>query len=232
MTETVKPKVLCHCFTTIVKNEPSVPHQLLSEVFALKLRLREKKDSDFINSGLIIEDNCIAVCDLAKQIDVTDTDTSFKIRRCRKDNKHTVWAFHLVNLDGPCPLLCKRASQHDLLEAYPMQLVTRCIICHEIIPNSKHLENCSFLNDIESVRNKVTHLYIILEKRGHILELFSCFWYLYFFNITTFIDCCCTCIQCMWNWNDSTIYSSFLINRTSNCSPFVRSKVKSNGRTK
>ena len=88
MSETVKPEILCPSFASTARNEPTVPHNELtptaSEEFALKLSLRKKTDNN------LIEDDCIAVCDKAKKIGGALTDTSFKLLRFGKDNKHVV----------------------------------------------------------------------------------------------------------------------------------------------
>ena len=56
----------------------------------LHAQAQKNRDINIIVTGLIAEDNCIAVCDIEKAIGVTLTDTSFKIRRFGKDNKHVV----------------------------------------------------------------------------------------------------------------------------------------------
>ena len=54
----------------------------------MKVRLREKKDQNIIITGLITEDDCIAECEMTKEIGLTLTDTAFKFRRFGRDNKH------------------------------------------------------------------------------------------------------------------------------------------------
>ena len=54
----------------------------------IEAQARKNRDNNIIVTGLITEDDCIAVYDIAKEIGVTLTDTSFRIRRFSKDNKH------------------------------------------------------------------------------------------------------------------------------------------------
>ena len=54
-----------------------------------------------ILTRLITEYHCIVVCDIAKEIGVTLTATSLKIRNFGHDKKHVVRSILLVTLDAP-----------------------------------------------------------------------------------------------------------------------------------
>ena len=72
--------------------EPKVLHNELTPTvvrsFRIAAQTQKNKDINFFVTGLITEDNSMAVCNIAKEIAVTLTYTSFKVRRFGKDNKH------------------------------------------------------------------------------------------------------------------------------------------------
>ena len=87
------------------QNDPSVPHNELTSTAVRSIRIeaqaQKNRDSIIIVTGLITESYCIVVCDIAKEIGITLTDTFFKIRRFLKDNKQAVWAIHGLDITEP-----------------------------------------------------------------------------------------------------------------------------------
>ena len=92
-------------FCLIAKNEPTVPHNQLTPTavrsICIETQAQQYSENNIIVIGPITVDNCNAVRDIAKEIGVTLTDTSFKIRRFGKDNKHVVCAIHELKLTKP-----------------------------------------------------------------------------------------------------------------------------------
>ena len=91
MSDTIKPEVLRPSSASIAKNEATVPHNELTPAVVRSIGTEtqaQKNRDNFIVTGLITEDVPSAVCDSAKEIGVTPTDTSFKVQRFGKQNKH------------------------------------------------------------------------------------------------------------------------------------------------
>ena len=107
--ETLRPEIVRQFFASIAKKEPIVPRKELTPTAVRSIRIgaqaQKKRGINIFITVLNTEDDCNAVCDIAKEIAVTLMDTPFEIRRVGKYNKHVVWASPLVPLDVPCPLL-------------------------------------------------------------------------------------------------------------------------------
>ena len=94
MSETVKQEILRQFFASIAKNEPTLPHNEVTPTAVrsiyIEAQAQKNRDNNNFVTGLITEDDCYAVFDITKEIGVTLTDTSFKIRRFGKNNKCVV----------------------------------------------------------------------------------------------------------------------------------------------
>ena len=92
MSETVQPIVLRQSFASIVENKPTVPNNELTPTVVKNVRIeaqaQNSRDKNIIVTCLNTEDDCITICDIAKEIGVSLMDTSFKVRRFGKDNKN------------------------------------------------------------------------------------------------------------------------------------------------
>ena len=92
--EIVNPENLRQSFASIAKNEPTVTQNELTPTTAGSIRVeaqgQRSRDHNKFVTGLITADDCFAVCENVKEIGVTFTDNSFKIRRFGKDIKNVV----------------------------------------------------------------------------------------------------------------------------------------------
>ena len=88
----VKLEVLHQSFASIAKNELRVPHNELTVTVVrstrIEVQVQKNRDNNISITDLDTEDDCIAACGVRKEIDATLMDTSFKVLRFRKDNKH------------------------------------------------------------------------------------------------------------------------------------------------